>query len=51
MTSEEVLDAIKHIDEISKDFSEMYDEFYDRFCSLDDGNASKRIVEEVWKRH
>ena len=51
MTSEEVLDAIEHIDEISDEFSDKYDEFYDRFCSLDDGMASKRIVEKVWKRH
>ena len=51
MTSEEVLDAIEHIDEIADEFSDKYDEFYDRFCSLDDGMASKRIVEEVWERH
>ena len=50
-TTEEVLDAICHIDEISEEYSQRYDEFYDRFCSLDDGNASKRIVEAVWNRH
>ena len=51
LTSEEVLEAIQNIDRITEEFSEKYDEFYDRFCSIDDGNASKRIVEIVWDRH
>ena len=32
-----------------KEYSEKYDVFYERFCNIDDGNASKRIVNEVWK--
>jgi CDP-glycerol glycerophosphotransferase len=51
MTSEEVLEAIQNIDEITEEYREKYDEFYDRFCSIDDGNASKRIVEIVWDKH
>ena len=47
-TSEEVIDAIKHIDEINEKYKERYDEFYDRFCCYDDGNASKNVVEEVF---
>ena len=32
-----------------KDAKERYEEFYKRFCCYDDGNASKHIVEEVFK--
>ena len=48
-TTEEVIDAIENIDEITSQYSEKYDEFYERFCSIDDGNASKRIAERIWK--
>ena len=48
-TTEEVIDSIKNIESIKKEYSEKYDEFYERFCNIDDGNASKRIVNEVWK--
>lgn len=47
-TSEEVVDAIKNIDDINVQYKERYEEFYDRFCHLDDGNASKKIVEKVF---
>ena len=47
-TTEEVIDAINNIEEISSQYSEKYDAFYDKFCSLEDGGASKRIFEKVW---
>ena len=47
-TTEEVIDALNNIDEIASQYSEKYDEFYERFCSIEDGNASKRIFEKVW---
>lgn len=47
-TTEEVVDAIKNIDQISEQYKERYAEFYERFCSVDDGNASKRTVERVF---
>lgn len=47
-TTEEVIDAIENIESINAEYNDKYDEFYERFCSIDDGNASKRIVEEVW---
>ena len=48
-TTEEVIDSINDIESIKKEYSEKYDVFYERFCNIDDGNASKRIVNEVWK--
>lgn len=47
-TSEEVLEAIKHIDQIQSDYQQRYEEFYQRFCCYDDGHASQHIVEEVF---
>ncbi len=46
-TTEEVIDAIKNIKEISKKFASRYDEFYERFCGWEDGHASENIVKEV----
>lgn len=48
-TTEEVIDNIKNIDNVSKDYKEKYDEFYNRFCYLDDGYSSKRVCEKVFK--
>lgn len=47
-TSEEVVNAIQNIEEINEQYQMRYQEFYDRFCHLDDGNASKNIVEKVF---
>jgi CDP-glycerol glycerophosphotransferase len=45
-TTEEVITAIKGIGEavISND---LFDEFYQRFCYLEDGHAAERVVKEV----
>ncbi len=48
-TNDDVVDAIKNIDKIQEQYKERYKEFYDRFCCIDDGNAAKRVVEEVFK--
>ena len=47
-TTDEVVDAIKNIDSVNMKYHDRYEEFYKRFCSIDDGNASKRIVEKIW---
>lgn len=48
-TTEEVVDSIKNIESLKEEYKDKYDAFYERFCSIEDGNASKRIVEKVWK--
>jgi CDP-glycerol glycerophosphotransferase len=50
-TTDEVIDAILDIDNIKVEWHDEYEEFYERFCSIDDGNASKRIVEKIWGKH
>ena len=47
-TSDEVIDAIENIDDITKQYADKYDEFYDRFCSVDDGHAAERICKKVF---
>jgi CDP-glycerol glycerophosphotransferase len=49
-TSEEVLNAIKNIDKVSETYKDKYNEFYNRFCHLDDGYASKRVVDKVFNK-
>ena len=50
-TTEEVIESIKNIDSLTEEYSEKYDKFYERFCNLEDGNASKRVVESVWGKN
>lgn len=47
--NDEVVEAISNIGRIEKEYNERYDEFYDRFCSIEDGNASQRIYNRLWK--
>lgn len=46
-TSEQVVQAIEDIDEITKEYKERYDQFYDRFCCYDDGHASEHVAEAM----
>ena len=48
LTNDEVMDAIKNIDKIQEKYKDRYEKFYNRFCSVDDGNAAKRICEKVF---
>lgn len=48
-TNDEVIDAIKNIDKIQEEYKDRYEEFYNRFCQVDDGHASQRVVEKVFK--
>lgn len=48
MTTKQVIDSIKKIDEVQQKYQLIYDEFYDRFCYWDNGNASKKTVETVF---
>ena len=47
-TTEEIIDSIKNIDKVNLEYQDKYEEFYSRFCYIDDGNASKRITDKIW---
>ena len=48
-TTEEVVEAIKKLDQIKDEYNKKYDDFYNKYCSWEDGEASKRVVEAVFK--
>lgn len=47
-TNEELVHALKNMDEINQKYKARYEQFYDRFCCVDDGHASERIIEKVF---
>lgn len=47
-TNDELVDALHNIDKITEQYKERYEQFYERFCSVDDGNASKRAIDIVF---
>jgi|SRR5690625_823576 len=49
-TSKEVVEAIKNIDEVKEVYSKKYEEFYQSFCSWDDGKASEKTVKTVFEK-
>ena len=49
LTNDEVVDAIKNIDQIQEKYKDRYKEFYNRFCCIDDGHATERVVNKIFK--
>ncbi|AVQ37071.1 bifunctional glycosyltransferase/CDP-glycerol:glycerophosphate glycerophosphotransferase [Staphylococcus kloosii] len=49
LSNDEVLDSIKNIDRVNKEYKEKYEEFHSKYCYLEDGKASQRVVEKVLK--
>lgn len=47
--TDEIIQNIKNIEDVKKNYQNKYNDFYQKFCSLDDGNATRRIVEKVIK--
>lgn len=48
LTNDEVVDAIKNIDKIQEQYKDRYEKFYNRFCCVDDGHATERVVEKIF---
>ena len=49
-TTDELADKIANIDKVEEEYKDKYDEFYNTFCYIDDGDSSKRVVEKIWKK-
>lgn len=45
----ELFDAVEHIESIENEYESLYNDFYNRFCCIDDGHAAERVVNEVFK--
>lgn len=48
-TNDELMEALHHIQEVTVQYQSRYDAFYERFCCVDDGKASERIIQAVFK--
>ncbi|WP_078765663.1 CDP-glycerol glycerophosphotransferase family protein [Eubacterium uniforme] len=48
-TEEEVYKGLVDIENVSEEYQEKYEAFAKEFCDIDDGNASKRFVDVVFK--
>ena len=47
-TNDAVVEALHNMDAITETYRERYEEFYERFCSVDDGHACERVIEKVF---
>lgn len=48
-TDEDVVDAVKNIDTIRDEYKNKYDEFYEKYCSLDNGHAAEMVAKKVFE--
>lgn len=49
MTTEDIVDTISNIDEVNNEYKDRYEEFYNKFCHIDNGESAKNIVERIFK--
>lgn len=49
-TTEEVVEAIRSLDAYREQYGKRYDAFVERFCPLDDGAASERVLERLYDK-
>lgn len=48
-TTEDIIHSVKNIEQVQKEYSEKYKKFHDTFCSLEDGHATERVVNAVFR--
>ncbi len=48
LTTQELIDSIKNIDKLLPQYQKKYDAFYEKFCSWEDGQASRKVANEVF---
>ncbi|MGW5411807.1 bifunctional glycosyltransferase/CDP-glycerol:glycerophosphate glycerophosphotransferase [Actinomadura geliboluensis] len=46
-SSDEVIEALRSLDQVERDYAEPYDRFVRRFCELDDGKAASRVADRI----
>ncbi|PSK91343.1 CDP-glycerol glycerophosphotransferase [Murinocardiopsis flavida] len=50
LTSDDVIGALRGIDDVAEGYKAKYKAFTDQFCPLDDGKAAARVVDRVFGR-
>ncbi|KAF0819023.1 CDP-glycerol:poly(glycerophosphate) glycerophosphotransferase [Bacillus sp. ZZV12-4809] len=48
-TTEEIIDSILNIEDVEEKYRERYQNFYDRICQWEKGNATEQVVKQVFK--
>lgn len=49
MTTEDVVESITDIVGVTEKYKDKYNAFYDKFCQWDDGHASEKTIEAIFK--
>ena len=47
-TTDDVVDALEDLDAVRRSYAERYDRWHARYCALEDGRASARVVDAVF---
>jgi CDP-glycerol glycerophosphotransferase len=47
--TDDIIHAVKNIDEVKRNYQVKYDSFKEKYCSLEDGNAANRIVDRFFQ--
>ncbi|GEM_PF-3924760 len=45
----QLIDAINNIDDTTKEYKAKYDDYYEKFASLNDGKVTERVVNQIFK--
>lgn len=48
--TDEIIDAVKNIDDVQEKYKEKYDLFREKYCAWEDGHASEKVVEAVFNK-
>ncbi|MDO5292789.1 MAG: bifunctional glycosyltransferase family 2 protein/CDP-glycerol:glycerophosphate glycerophosphotransferase [bacterium] len=48
-TEDQVIQAVRELDRISQQYKQKYQAFYDKYCSLEDGQSTRRLVRELFQ--
>lgn len=49
-TTSEIIESLLNIQGIEEEYSIQYYKFYQKYCNLEDGSASKRVVDQVFRK-
>lgn len=49
-TTSEIIESLQNIEDIEEKYLNKYYKFHQTYCNLEDGNASKRVVNHVFKK-
>lgn len=48
LSNDTLFNALNNIESVNDEYKQKYEKFYRTYCNLEDGNATKRVVNEVF---